>query len=102
MDSESLPGFVRFLTSRGALPPGLYGRRAMDSVYSDSGRGWELTRSEKLSIITRFAGGVPERSKGTDCKSVGSAFEGSNPSPSTKVLQREMVGVVGVSRAVRV
>ena len=30
-----------------------------------------------------FFGGVPERSKGADCKSVGSAFEGSNPSPST-------------------
>jgi hypothetical protein len=28
-------------------------------------------------------GGVPERSKGTDCKSVGSAFGGSNPPPST-------------------
>jgi hypothetical protein len=32
-----------------------------------------------------FFGGVPERSKGTDCKSVGSAFEGSNPSPSTRI-----------------
>src|SRR3989338_9091251 len=31
-----------------------------------------------------FLGGVPERSKGSDCKSDGSAFEGSNPSPSTK------------------
>ena len=31
-------------------------------------------------------GGVPERSKGTDCKSVGQAFEGSNPSPSTIIL----------------
>lgn len=30
-----------------------------------------------------FYGGVPERSKGSDCKSDGSAFEGSNPSPST-------------------
>lgn len=30
-----------------------------------------------------FFGGIPERSKGTDCKSVGTAFEGSNPSPST-------------------
>src|SRR6187551_2161930 len=30
-----------------------------------------------------FDGGVPERSKGSDCKSDGSAFEGSNPSPST-------------------
>ena len=28
-------------------------------------------------------GGVPEWSKGTDCKSVGSAFGGSNPPPST-------------------
>ena len=28
-------------------------------------------------------GGVPERSKGSDCKSDGSAFVGSNPTPST-------------------
>ena len=28
-------------------------------------------------------GGVPERSKGSDCKSDGYAFEGSNPSPAT-------------------
>ena len=28
-------------------------------------------------------GGVPERSKGSDCKSDGYAFEGSNPSPTT-------------------
>ena len=34
-------------------------------------------------MIRLFAGGVPERSKGADCKSAGSAFEGSNPSPST-------------------
>src|SRR5437879_4456249 len=33
-------------------------------------------------------GRVPERSKGTDCKSVATGFEGSNPSPSTV----EMVG----------
>ena len=30
-------------------------------------------------------GGVPERSKGSDCKSDGYAFEGSNPSPTTIV-----------------
>ena len=30
-----------------------------------------------------FPGGVPERSKGSDCKSDGSAFGGSNPPPST-------------------
>ena len=28
-------------------------------------------------------GGVPEWPKGTDCKSVGNAFGGSNPPPST-------------------
>ena len=28
-------------------------------------------------------GGVPERSKGTRCKRVGSAFAGSNPAPAT-------------------
>ena len=31
-------------------------------------------------------GGVPERSKGSDCKSDGSAFGGSNPPPSTTLL----------------
>ena len=30
-------------------------------------------------------GGVPERSKGSDCKSDGYAFEGSNPSPTTTI-----------------
>ncbi len=35
---------------------------------------------------SRFrAGGIPKRSTGSDCKSDGSAFEGSNPSPSTKI-----------------
>ena len=29
------------------------------------------------------SGRIPERSNGTDCKSVGLAFEGSNPSPPT-------------------
>ena len=42
-----------------------------------------LTMGTEIALIASFVGGVPERSKGTDCKSVGSAFEGSNPSPST-------------------
>ena len=33
--------------------------------------------------VVDFSGGVPERPKGTDCKSVGDAFGGSNPPPST-------------------
>jgi hypothetical protein len=31
-------------------------------------------------------GGLPERPMGGDCKSPGSAFEGSNPSPATMVF----------------
>src|SRR5437867_1458993 len=31
-------------------------------------------------------GGVPERSKGADCKSAGEAYGGSNPPPSTILL----------------
>jgi hypothetical protein len=34
-------------------------------------------------IRCRPRGGVPEWPKGSDCKSAGTAFEGSNPSPST-------------------
>ena len=37
---------------------------------------------QAISRKTRI-GGFPERSKGSDCKSDGSAFEGSNPSPTT-------------------
>ena len=37
---------------------------------------------------TLLFGGVPERSKGSDCKSDGSAFEGSNPSPSTRIFSQ--------------
>ncbi len=33
-----------------------------------------------------FYGWVPEWPKGADCKSVSSAFEGSNPSPSILIL----------------
>src|SRR5262252_4969650 len=37
---------------------------------------------------TEKSGRVPERSKGTDCKSVATGFEGSNPSPSTREENR--------------
>ncbi|CAH8184500.1 hypothetical protein VAE130_540003 [Vibrio aestuarianus] len=33
-------------------------------------------------------GGVPEWPKGADCKSAGTAFDGSNPSPSTIFLRK--------------
>jgi hypothetical protein len=40
-------------------------------------------------------GGVPEWPKGSDCKSDGSAFGGSNPPPSTTVMMKlRFAGVV--------
>ena len=49
-------------------------------MFLDWHSGGECSRSsnEFLSF-----GGIPERSKGSDCKSDGYAFEGSNPSPAT-------------------
>ena len=43
----------------------------------------DVTGSSPVWGAIFLFGGIPERPKGTDCKSVGSAFEGSNPSPST-------------------
>ena len=37
------------------------------------------------SPIIGLFGWIPEWPKGADCKSVGTAFEGSNPSPSIKI-----------------
>ena len=47
--------------------------------------GWIVGVLRKRGTGRFFAlsGGVPEWSKGSDCKSDGLAFEGSNPSPST-------------------
>ena len=36
-------------------------------------------------LIIKYCRGVPERPKGADCKSVSTAFDGSNPSPSTRI-----------------
>ncbi len=48
------------------------------------------------SAGSRQYGGVPERSKGTDCKSVGNAFGGSNPPPSTR---KNKAGIAQLARA---
>ena len=42
----------------------------------------QRARANELELFGR----VPERSKGTDCKSVATGFEGSNPSPSTAAM----------------
>ena len=54
-----------------------------------------LTSTSDISIIGDSVGGVPERSKGSDCKSDGSAFEGSNPSPSTKIRRPDRLPLYG-------
>ena len=44
------------------------------------------------SVLNREnTGGIPERSKGSDCKSDGYAFEGSNPSPTTMICGTEFL-----------
>ena len=44
------------------------------------------TTAFKEDFVIGF-GGMPERLKGTDCKSVGYAYVGSNPTPSTIDLE---------------
>ena len=46
-----------------------------------SGEGDGDRRRGPRSKQEKNGGGFPERSKGSDCKSDGNAFEGSNPSP---------------------
>jgi hypothetical protein len=41
-----------------------------------------------LNLPAAASGGVPEWLKGTDCKSVGFAYVGSNPTPSTSLDRR--------------
>jgi hypothetical protein len=53
----------------------IYRDNALSVVDMVGGRG-----QNRASLL----GGVPERSKGSDCKSDGLAFVGSNPTPSTR------------------
>ena len=62
-------------------------------VFSKMHKVWDLSSAGRASALQaeghRFEpyrshqyGWIPEWPKGADCKSVGNAFEGSNPSPS--------------------
>jgi hypothetical protein len=57
----------------------------------DMGRGRGQNRAS-------LHGGVPERSKGSDCKSDGLAFVGSNPTPSTRQSGSSSEGDVFANR----
>src|SRR5215468_11129302 len=52
-------------------------------IYRDNGLRDVDTGQARRQNSASLLGGVPERSKGSDCKSDGSAFVGSNPTPST-------------------
>ena len=47
-----------------------------------------------MQIIKQYNGEVPERPKGTDCKSVGDAFGGSNPPLYTILSFGNILGVL--------
>ncbi len=64
---------VRLLVAAPVLNEAVENRKTLISKKVDS---------QSLNELQSF-GGIPERSKGSDCKSDGYAFEGSNPSPAT-------------------
>ena len=72
------PGKAEFIN--GIASPAPSGALAARS--RGKARGFDTEAPGLLKWLVS-SGGVPERSKGADCKSAGSAFEGSNPSPST-------------------
>ena len=56
----------------------------MEKISKETNIKKKLFTHEKFLILCSYQfGGVPEWPKGSDCKSDGTAFEGSNPSPST-------------------
>ena len=46
-----------------------------------------------------FNGQIPEWPKGTDCKSAGTAFEGSNPSPPTLMYIIHLFNIIYIVNA---
>ena len=68
-------------------------RHAPRSPSSQGGAGCPDPTGPAARPGRKWRGGVPERSKGTDCKSVGDAFEGSNPSPSTTSNPSSRAGI---------
>ena len=56
----------------------------MEKISKETNIKKKLFTHEKFLILCSYQfGGVPEWPKGSDCKSDGTAFEGSNPSPTT-------------------
>ena len=66
--------------------------RVFCSFEVDKGLLIQIFRPGNFNIVLHPFGGVPEWLKGTDCKSVGYAYVGSNPTPSTTVRTSFEVG----------
>ncbi len=67
-------------------------------AWAEAGSARRSPSRESLRTLpgfSRIIGRVPEWPKGTDCKSVVSDFEGSNPSPSTSVFSSGSFGDFG-------
>ncbi len=56
-------------------------------VHRDKSVGSAFVDSKKTKFFTYLIGKIPKRSNGADCKSVGSAFAGSNPALPTFFLR---------------
>jgi hypothetical protein len=67
-----------------ALPRG-----ADRPIFFAEDAGWTWVKPVVSTRFNASEGGFPERSKGSDCKSDGIAFEGSNPSPPTDFVGSE-------------
>lgn len=62
-----------------------------DGIFNSDAWAYEGLRERAASRPPR--GGVPKWSNGADCKSVGIAFEGSNPSPTTSRFEPATSGI---------
>src|SRR5262245_50206885 len=74
---------VRFLVAAPSASTRVSDAIVSACIYRDISSCVVDTRVGRGQNLASLLGGVPERSKGSDCKSDGLAFEGSNPSPST-------------------
>ena len=70
---------------RGSSPLASSSRCSPDAAARSESKA-SLAEAENEILLND--GGLPEWPKGADCKSAGYAFDGSNPSPSTKHTHR--------------
>ena len=91
---------VRFLVAAPSASTRVSDAIVSACIYRDISPCVVDTRRSRGQNRAFLLGGVPERSKGSDCKSDGTAFEGSNPSPSTRQSESKSEGAVWAIRTV--